>query len=591
MSAWPGLLGALAALLCVSGVDDLVPMLICAWHWFLRRENTYTEATPLPGFERRIAIFVPCWKEARVIGNMVRHNIAAIKYRNYDFFLGVYPNDSATVEAVRALAETFPCVHMALCPHPGPTSKADCLNWIYQRMIAREDEAGHEFDTVVLHDAEDMIHPDALPLINNERSHYAMVQVPVLPLPTPLTELTHAVYCDDFAEFQTVDMPARQFSGSFIPSSGVGTGFARDILKRLADERDGAVFNSASLTEDYEIGVYIHKAGFRQLFAPLVKQSTGFCATREYFPRRVKSAIRQRTRWVTGIALQSWARDGWNGSWCTRYWFWRDRKGLVASPLSFLTNLLFMVGLADWVAATLEHRVWTFAVSNSLVLTLCVVTTVLQILRLSARAAYTSHIYGLRFGLAVPLRSFHGNLINCCASFGAMWQYANARIHSRKLAWLKTEHVYPGRDSHAPTLRRLADVLASSHYISPEMLQRMDTRDGSDECLAEALLAEKLISDEQLCAAISVQSGVPFTRVDVRRINRYVARTLPRSMQERFSIVPFGLDSGRLFVAGVQTPRSEMYREIRQITPLPVEFHLVTQTNYKELCTLVSDEP
>ena len=36
-----------------------------------------------------------------------------------------------------------------------------------------------------------------------------MVQVPVLPLPTPFAELTHGVYCDEFAEFQNIDMHAK----------------------------------------------------------------------------------------------------------------------------------------------------------------------------------------------------------------------------------------------------------------------------------------------------------------------------------------------------------------------------------------------
>ena len=84
-------------------------------------------------------------------------------------------------------------------------------------------------------------------------------------------------------------MRARQLSRSFIPSNGVGTGFAREILDRLASERGGMVFDPASLTEDYEIGVYIHKAGCPQLFAPLRRGDGKFVATREYFPRRART--------------------------------------------------------------------------------------------------------------------------------------------------------------------------------------------------------------------------------------------------------------------------------------------------------------
>ena len=238
----------------------------------------------------------------------MRHNLAAIRYRNFAFFLGVYPNDKETIREAAQLASEFPNVHVAECSRPGPTSKADCLNSIYGRMAAFEKERGSTFDTVVLHDAEDMIHPYAFNVINRAREHYEMVQVPVLPLRTGFSEVTHGVYCDEFAEYQTIDMQARQLSGSFVPSNGVGTGFAREVLARLARERNNLVFDPASLTEDYEIGVHIHEMGYQQIFWPLTWSSQGIIATREYFPRTVQTAIRQRTRWITGIALQCWER-------------------------------------------------------------------------------------------------------------------------------------------------------------------------------------------------------------------------------------------------------------------------------------------
>ena len=119
---------------------------------------------------------------------MVRHNLAAIRYRNFDFFLGAIPTTRPLMAATRQLAETFRNVHVAECANAGPTSKADCLNWVYRRMLRFEEEHGVRFDTVVLHDAEDMIHPEALCLIDRDaRPAYAMVQVPVLPLPTAST--------------------------------------------------------------------------------------------------------------------------------------------------------------------------------------------------------------------------------------------------------------------------------------------------------------------------------------------------------------------------------------------------------------------
>ncbi len=383
---WPGLLRLLANLLLLSGADDFVPFLFCAFRWI--KDKTADPYKPvvlgLPDGDRPIAIFVPCWRESKVIANMVRHNLAAIRYRNYDFFLGVYPNDLETLAVVEGLSTSYRNVHVSVCPHPGPTSKADCLNWIYQRMNVIEKERATRFDTVVLHDAEDLIHPEALSTINLERVRHAMVQVPVLPLPTPIHEFTHGVYCDEFAEFQIIDMRSRGYSGSFTPSNGVGTGFARHILQQLGEER-GQVFDPISLTEDYEVGVYIHRMGYSQIFVPLRNTKDDLMATREYFPRKVKSAIRQRTRWVTGIALQGWERDGWRGSLATKYWFWRDRKGLVTNPISLLTNLVFLIGLLDALQSHFLHQACFFEVTEPEILRLCAWTSGLQVFRLIIR--------------------------------------------------------------------------------------------------------------------------------------------------------------------------------------------------------------
>jgi adsorption protein B len=431
------------------------------------------------------------------------------------------------------------------------------------------------------------VHPEALPLINRERERYAMVQVPVLPLATPLSDFTHGVYCDEFAEYQTIDMRARQFCRAFIPSNGVGTAFAREILDRLAGERNGLVFNPASLTEDYEAGVYIHNAGYSQTFAPLCKVNGQFCATREFFPRRIKSAIRQRTRWVTGIGLQSWARDGWRGSLLSKYWFWRDRKGMLTNPLSLLTNMLFIAGVADWIQAQVQHRPWFFAVNNPWVLRLCLLTSLLQCLRLSLRMLYTGRIYGAPFACGVPLRQFHANFINCFASLSALWQFFDARAHGRPLVWLKTDHAYPGRDAIIPHSRGLADVLVGGAYLTTDTLSRVHAELHSDTFLVEFLLARGILSDDDLCAAVSLQSGVPFTRVDTSRIDGRIPRTLPIHIEQRFGVVPFGIDGGRLFVAGTRVPPPKMYEEVKRLTRLPVEFHLITRRNYEQLRALL----
>jgi adsorption protein B len=269
-----------------------------------------------------------------------------------------------------------------------------------------------------------------------------MVQVPVLPLPTALGEWTHGLYCDEFAEYQHKDIPVRQHLGGFLPSNGVGTGFDRAALERLAAARCGRPFDPDCLTEDYETGYLLHSLGYRQIFVPVQAAAAGPIATREYFPRRFRPAISQRTRWVTGIALQSWQRHGWSAPWSQLYWFWRDRKGLVGNLLSPVANVFFLYGTLSYLASLGQPVAWHFgSLVPSWLSGLCRLTVGIAVLQIGVRARYGARIYGWRFAAAVPVRMFWGNLVNFAATATALWEFWDAR--GRGLAWHKTDHVYP----------------------------------------------------------------------------------------------------------------------------------------------------
>jgi adsorption protein B len=60
----------------------------------------------------------------------------------------------------------------------GPTSKADCLNWVYQRMLLFEAHHAEQFEIVMTHDVEDLIHPESLAKINTHSHRYEMIQIP-----------------------------------------------------------------------------------------------------------------------------------------------------------------------------------------------------------------------------------------------------------------------------------------------------------------------------------------------------------------------------------------------------------------------------
>jgi len=107
----------------LSGLDDVfitLMYLLRPSRQFPWPEGVQLEAEP----ERRIAIFVPLWHEHEVIGEMLDHNLASIRYSNYDVFVGVYPNDLPTVRAVTAAARRHSRIHLASCPHNGRRRKA-----------------------------------------------------------------------------------------------------------------------------------------------------------------------------------------------------------------------------------------------------------------------------------------------------------------------------------------------------------------------------------------------------------------------------------------------------------------------------------
>lgn len=435
----------------LSALDDLFLEAALLYRWARGRcEFRWPSAAELHAApRRRIAVFVPLWHEHAVIERMLRHNVKVTRNSRCDFFVGVYPNDPRTRAAAARAARLLPNVRLAMNPQAGPTSKADCLNAIFQRLLLEEERTGSRYDIVVIHDAEDLVHPQEMRLLNFFCASYDMVQVPVLPLPTA-SEWTHGLYCDEFAEYQLKDVAVRQMSGGFIASCGVGTGFSRSVLDRLAEGSAGRIFEPGSLAEDYQIGLRIHQLGRRQLFLNLHSAGPEPVATREYFPRRFGAAVRQRTRWVMGIALQSWQRYGWDAGKGQWYWLWRDRKGLAGNLLTPVVNLMFLHGAGTWAYDTACGAPWRMPEHAAMLAPVAGATLALSLLQAAVRAGCTARIYGWRFAVWSPARTLWGNGINFAATVLALWRFFSARLQGNPLTWAKTEHMYPTEAALAP---------------------------------------------------------------------------------------------------------------------------------------------
>ncbi len=585
------LLTPLAFWVLCNGIDDLV-VDIASLISYIRRTFGSGFGHRLPSEEeldaapvRRMAVFVALWKEHRVIRKMIENNVTKLRYPSVEFFVGAYPNDAPTVAAIHEAMKQFPKVHLSMCPHDGPTSKADCLNWIYQTMLVHEEQQGVRFDVILTHDAEDLMDPDGLRWINYYAQWYDMVQIPVLALPTPLAEIAHGVYCDEFAECQFKDAPAREMLGGFMPSSGVGTGFLRASLEGLAAAHENRVFEPACLTEDYENGWRIHSLGLKQKFVPIHFRYGRPMATREYFPRNFKAAVGQRTRWITGIALQSWEFHSARETLRQLYWFWRDRKSLIGNLVTPLMNMLAIYGALTWTWDRIVHVPWGLARELSPLLPVYIAGFCLQVFHTSIRAGCSARIYGWRFACAVPLRAMAGNWINAFASLRAIRNYADAKAHGRPLRWAKTEHAYPNRAAlvAAGKQKRLSEILTGSHWVTPAQLKTALASKPAGRRLGEHLQHLGLITEADLYCALSLQNDLPLGKPAREFVSPRIARALPAAVTERWRALPFRIAAGELYLAGSELPDEAMRRDIRRFSSLDIRFHLVTPTDFAEL--------
>jgi bacteriophage N4 adsorption protein B len=574
------LLVPLAVAILISGLDDLTIDLAWLVRWAHRKLRPRADLFP-PGARqldsaprRRIAILVPLWQEHRVIAHMLEHTIAVVRYPEYHIFAGAYPNDDRTQEAIRIVAARFANIHIALCPHDGPTSKADCLNWIFQHVLIEEERRGEHFDIIVTHDAEDLIHPDELRWINLYSARYDFIQTPVLALPTPILALTHGVYCDEFAEYHTRDMVVRPMLGGFLPGAGVGTGYRRDALEKLAAASSNRLFEPEALTEDYENGLKMFRLGCSQAFVPPLRSADGsYLATREYFPQSWGAALRQRTRWVMGIALQGWQRNGWGHNRGELYWMWRDRKGLIANPLGLAANVVFVYGLAT--------AMWTRV--PPLASRLVYFTMALQILRLVVRMACVGRVYGPRFALGVPVRAVYANALNSAATVQAVVRYAVARARGLPLRWFKTDHNFPSRAALLDQKRKLGEILVSAGRLTAAQVRRaLDTQPAGTR-LGEHLVRSGMLGEADVYESLSLQQGLPIARMAASDVSVRVARAFPRHAVEQWRVLPFRVVESHLHVASPELPSPEMTVTLRQFTTLPVRFYLMAPAEFEKL--------
>ena len=577
---------ATAIIIFISTIDDLF---LDGFYWIfeikrmLRKEsNSSVDAQALRELdEQYLAIMVPAWKEYDVIAKMIENTLATMEYERYIIFAGTYHNDAETTAEVERMVRRHPGrVVRATVLNDGPTCKADCLNWIIGAIRRYESTHHIEFAGVIMHDCEDVIHPIELKYFNYAIVDHDLVQLPVLSLPRKWNEFVAGTYMDDFSETHQKDIPSRQQLTGIVPGAGVASCYSRRAIEAVSAERGGKPFNTSTLTEDYDFSFRLRELGMKEMFArfPIAdavreqaskqrkRMSIGrnLLATREYFPSTLRTAYRQRTRWILGISFQGWQQLGWKGSWRDRYMFFRDRKGMVTSLISIvayavLVNYLSIAGLraAGWVPLGGPGE---GLVSGSLA-PLLTINSVLLVLRLGERVYFVAKLNGALQGVLSLPRLFVNNLINFLAVCRAWRIFVNHLITGKAIAWDKTSHTYLSNDQMGKARRKLGEILIEWGVVTAAQIEASLARQA--ECgrrLGELLLEADYVGTETLADALAEQAELP--RVSLSNVAAgHFKAAFALELQQSYRAVPFSTaDDGTLNVA-VGSPLTEDERE------------------------------
>ena len=519
--------------------------------------------------EKPLAIMVPAWQETGVIGKMAELAAITLDYENYHIFVGTYPNDPETQLDVDKVCAVFPNVHKVVCARPGPTSKADCLNNILDAILQFEIQASLEFSGFILHDSEDVVSPLELRLFNYLLPKNDLIQIPVYPFERSWQNFTCMHYLDEFAELHGKDVVVREALAGQVPSAGVGTCFSRKAVLALLEDGDGIAFDAQSLTEDYDIGFRLKEKGLKEIFVRFpvildnseaarkklltgqsIRDSNVICV-REYFPDTLATAIRQKSRWITGIVFQGYKTHRWTLNPILNYFLWRDRKGAITNFISFIATIILFQLVLLWLYQNLWPDAYHFLSifeSSEWLMGFLWLNFFLMMNRIAQRIFFVSSYYGLIEGLLSVPRLFWGNYINFMANWKAVKQVI-AHSDVRRIAWDKTTHDFPTIGLENKERKKLGQILIDHEIITQTQLDSVLLHRQSGMKIGSALVHEGILNPKELTDALAIQAGVSSESIDPYGISEELIKSITPSIALHYAILPIRFEDNCLVVA------------------------------------------
>ncbi len=228
----------------------------------------------------RYSAMVALYREAQILPDLVEA-MAALDYPSakLDVLLVLEASDTETLEAVAAL-DLPGNIRPVVVPEKGPRTKPKALNYALELVNS---------PYVVVFDAEDIPEPDqirrALAAFAEGPDDVACVQARLAIHNTRQGWLPRQ-FALEYASLFDGQLPALERLGLPIPLGGTSNHFRVERLKEVGG------WDPYNVTEDADLGFRLARGGYRTL--------TIASTTWEEAPIRLRSWVKQRTRWLKG---------------------------------------------------------------------------------------------------------------------------------------------------------------------------------------------------------------------------------------------------------------------------------------------------
>ncbi len=599
-----GLTAFSAVAILISGLDDLfIDLCYYGSELYRRRRRerypavTEAELRALP--EQTVAFMIPAWHEDAVIASMLKNTLRTVEYGNFEIFVGTYPNDEATMHAVAGVAEADPRVHRIVCPHDGPTNKADCMNWIIEGIRHYDKMSGKRIEILVLHDSEDLVHPLSLKIMNKFLPEFSMVQLPVIPFESKAREMTAGTYLDEFAEAHVKDMVVRERISGMVPSAGVGTGFARCAIERLARKHDNQIFNVGTFTEDYDLAFRMNAIGERSVLISFFVERTKLVrslgnrerlkvvrelvGTRGYFPSNFRDAVRQKSRWTLGIIFHGWQQRGWEGGVALRYMIWRDRKALLTNAVNILGYLLLLEAALNTHWPRPEGAALRTLPADSWVWKVIMVDGILLLNRCGQRMKCLARVSnGTQALLCLP-RIVWGNIINFCAVAKATQIFIHTSLTGKKPVWAKTAHAFPSEEQLMGYKRKLGDLLLENRLLTlAHLTEGLKTQKEKGGLLGDVLVDLGFVPESSLIETLGSQLKVEALHLDPQKSVAGAAELIMEAASREHLMVVADAEQSPAVIAAAVIDDPRMKKWLDSNFPRPYRLVLAGRRNIVE---------